>query len=53
MAFRHTIPLREMRDRMSDTDREAAATDYVPSRGGWFRQPERPVPGTPKQKKRR
>ncbi|SFK73753.1 hypothetical protein [Streptomyces pini] len=49
MAFRKTIPMRELRDRMSDADREQAATDYVPSRGGWLSSPKKkPVPGTPK-----
>jgi len=47
--FRPTIPMDELRDRLTPEQRAAARTDYQASRGGWFRQPEKPVPGTPKR----
>lgn len=48
MAFRRTIPMSELRDKMTPKDREKHGTDYQSSRGGWHRLKDKPVPGTPK-----
>ncbi|MFI5526893.1 hypothetical protein [Streptomyces platensis] len=47
MPLRKSIPLAELRDKRQGQDDEHATT-YQASRGGWFRAPAKPVPGTPK-----
>ncbi|MGV4930290.1 hypothetical protein [Streptomyces sp. HJ7] len=47
MAFRKTVPLdelREQRDRAGHDD-SGDATTYQSSRGGWYPQADKPVPG--------
>ncbi|MEU6221858.1 hypothetical protein ABZ845_30825 [Streptomyces sp. NPDC047022] len=39
MAFRRSIPQNELRDKLTDSDREQHGTDYTPSRGGWVKRP--------------
>jgi hypothetical protein len=38
----------ELRDKMTDEDKERHATTYQASRGGWVKQGKKPAPGTPK-----
>jgi hypothetical protein len=47
--FRLTVPMDELRDKMTPEHREQHATDYQPSRGGWLRPKDKPTPGTPKK----
>jgi hypothetical protein len=49
MAFRRTMPQDELRDSMTEEQRAQQATTYQASRGGYFPEREKPVPGTPKQ----
>ncbi|MFJ6941171.1 hypothetical protein [Streptomyces sp. NPDC101132] len=42
MAFRRTISQSELAERQSDADRERHATEYQPSRGGWFKAEPQP-----------
>ncbi len=49
MAFRRTMPQDELRDSMTEEQRTRHATTYQASRGGFFPEQEKPVPGTPKQ----
>lgn len=48
MAFRKSVSQAELREKQSEQDRAQHATTYQPSRGGWFLEPVKPVPGTPK-----
>lgn len=52
MAFRRHIPMDELREKLTPEQRDAARTDYQPNRGGWVRRPEKPVPGTPKHRRK-
>jgi len=47
MTLRRSIPQEELRSKLSDEQREAHATDYIPRRGGWVPTTPKPVPGTP------
>jgi len=47
MAFRKSISQAELREKLSDEERASGPT-YQSSRGGWFPEPTKPVPGTPK-----
>ncbi|MGW1306507.1 hypothetical protein ACWD5R_43705 [Streptomyces sp. NPDC002514] len=47
MAFRNSISQDELRSKLSQEERENGPT-YQASRGGWFPEPVKPVPGTPK-----
>ncbi|MFI7009989.1 hypothetical protein [Streptomyces sp. NPDC050145] len=49
MALRKSIPMSELRDNMSNDDRDKHATTYQSSRGGHYPAPDKPVPGTPKK----
>ncbi|MEU4256281.1 hypothetical protein AB0B42_00625 [Streptomyces fradiae] len=49
MALRKTIPMTELRDRLTPEQREQHGTDYHGSRGGWVRPTDKPTPGTPKK----
>lgn len=42
------MPMSELRDRMSDEDREKWGSDYQASRGGWYPS-DKPTPGKPKR----
>lgn len=46
--LRTSIPMSELRDKMSNEDKQRHATTYQASRGAWVKQGERPVPGQPK-----
>ncbi|MEU8545306.1 hypothetical protein AB0C52_35785 [Streptomyces sp. NPDC048717] len=45
MAFRRAIPQTELRERLTEKDRQEHGTDYSPSRGGWVRSEPKPTPG--------
>jgi hypothetical protein len=47
MAFRRSISQDELRQKLAAEERESGPT-YQSSRGGWFPEPVKPVPGTPK-----
>ncbi|WP_158101940.1 hypothetical protein [Streptomyces swartbergensis] len=47
--FRTSVPMSELRDKMSDADKQQHATTYQASRGGSFPEPAKPVPGTPQK----
>ncbi|MET9734301.1 hypothetical protein ABZZ79_27780 [Streptomyces sp. NPDC006458] len=47
MAFRRSIPQEELRANLTAEQLAEHATTYQPSRGGHFKKPEKPVPGTP------
>ncbi|MFI2215141.1 hypothetical protein [Streptomyces sp. NPDC020141] len=47
MALRKTMPQAELRQKLPATEQETGPT-YQASRGGWFPEPVKPVPGTPK-----
>ncbi|GGR71054.1 MULTISPECIES: hypothetical protein [Streptomyces] len=49
MAFRRSIPQAELRAKLTPEER-ANGPVYQASRGGWFKAPTKPVPGTPKGK---
>lgn len=49
MAFRRSIPQAELRAGQPAQQRGQHETVYQASRGGHFPEPQRPVPGTPKQ----
>ncbi|WP_309029110.1 hypothetical protein [Streptomyces alfalfae] len=46
MALRKDMPIRDS-ERVPDADKHA--TDYRSSQGGWVKDNEKPVPGTPKR----
>ncbi|NGO70514.1 hypothetical protein [Streptomyces boncukensis] len=48
MAFRRQIPQEKLAESMTPEQRERHETVYQPSRGGWHREPDKPVPGRPK-----
>ncbi|MFI1154993.1 hypothetical protein [Streptomyces sp. NPDC020817] len=48
MAFRKSISQTELAQGQSDADRERHATEYQPSRGGWFKPEAKPEPGQDK-----
>ncbi|MET8832021.1 hypothetical protein ABZX40_40500 [Streptomyces sp. NPDC004610] len=48
MAFRKTISQDELRKRLPADEQETGPT-YQSSRGGWFPEPVKPIPGTPQQ----
>nr|AAS45810.1 SLV.27 [Streptomyces lavendulae] len=48
MAFRKSISQSELAEGQSEADRERHATEYQPSRGGWFKAEARPEPGQDK-----
>ncbi|MFD5064525.1 hypothetical protein [Streptomyces sp. NPDC058394] len=50
MAFRLTISQDELREKLP-ADEQANGPTYQSSRGGWADEPEKPVPGTPKDGK--
>ncbi|MEV8394813.1 MULTISPECIES: hypothetical protein [unclassified Streptomyces] len=47
--FRTSVPMSELRDRLTPEQREQHATTYQASRGGYFKPVTKPVPGTPKK----
>ncbi|WP_432158023.1 hypothetical protein [Streptomyces sp. bgisy153] len=47
MALRKSIPQAELREKLTPEQRASGPT-YQASRGGWFPEPKKPVPGTPK-----
>lgn len=47
MPFRKTISQDELRESLTPEQRASGPT-YQASRGGWFPEPAKPVPGTPK-----
>jgi hypothetical protein len=47
MAFRKTISQDELRRQLPAEEQETGPT-YQSSRGGWFPERVKPVPGTPK-----
>lgn len=47
-ALRRSIPMDELREKMSPEQLEQHATEYQGSRGGWYPPTDKPVPGTPK-----
>ncbi|MER6549569.1 hypothetical protein [Streptomyces sp. NPDC001250] len=47
MAFRKSISQAELREKLSDEEKANGPT-YQSSRGGWYPEPAKPVPGTPK-----
>ncbi|WP_424862149.1 hypothetical protein [Streptomyces sp. MMS24-I29] len=49
MAFRKTIPMAELRDKLPKSEQETGPV-YQASRGCWAPEPEKPVPGTPQPK---
>ncbi|MFC8879672.1 hypothetical protein [Streptomyces ardesiacus] len=46
MAFRKSISQAELREKLTPEQRASGPT-YQSSRGGWFPEPAKPVPGTP------
>lgn len=46
MAFRKTISQDELRSNLSEKDQQSGPT-YQSSRGGWYPETDKPVPGTP------
>ncbi|MFI1607834.1 hypothetical protein ACH4YN_37970 [Streptomyces griseofuscus] len=46
--FRPSVPMSELRDKMSDADKQKHETTYQASRGGHFPTKDKPVPGTPR-----
>ncbi|MET9365773.1 hypothetical protein ABZX93_33360 [Streptomyces sp. NPDC006632] len=46
MPFRKTISQDELRESLTPEQRASGPT-YQASRGGWFPEPAKPVPGTP------
>jgi|GEM_PF-2070593 len=50
MALRNSIPMSELRDKMSSDDQDKHATTYQASRGGHYPEPDKPVPGTPQNR---
>jgi hypothetical protein len=52
MGFRRSISQAELRGKMTTEQLEQNATTYQGSRGGHFKEPEKPVPGTPKRSRR-
>jgi hypothetical protein len=46
--FRKSVPMSELRDKMTPEQRQQHETTYQSSRGGWFPAKSKPVPGTPK-----
>jgi hypothetical protein len=52
MAFRKSISQAELRAKMTPEQLEKNATTYQASRGGHFPPEKKPVPGTPKKKRR-
>ncbi|MFE3654119.1 hypothetical protein ACFXO2_41185 [Streptomyces sp. NPDC059152] len=53
MAFRKTIPMSELREQRAAAGRDDSehVTDFQASRGGWHRPTDKPVPGTPKNRR--
>ncbi|WP_158507735.1 hypothetical protein [Streptomyces noursei] len=51
MAFRRTIPFDELREKHAGRNDSEHTTTYQASRGGWHRPTDKPVPGTPKDRK--
>jgi hypothetical protein len=49
MPFRRSVPQQELREAMTEEQRAQHATTYQASRGGHYREPDKPVPGTPKK----
>jgi len=47
MAFRKSVPMSELRESLTTEEKESGPT-YQSSRGGWFPEQSKPVPGTPK-----
>lgn len=48
MPFRKTVPISDLGKHLSQEEIDEQATTYQASRGGWFKAPAKPVPGTPK-----
>ncbi|MGW1622933.1 hypothetical protein [Streptomyces sp. NPDC002172] len=46
MAFRASIPQAELAKHLTPEERESGP-QYEASRGGWYPQEDKPVPGTP------
>ncbi|MFE3776120.1 hypothetical protein [Streptomyces sp. NPDC059122] len=52
MALRKSIPLSELREQRAGRDDDSEhETTYQASRGGWHRPTDKPVPGTPKNRR--
>ncbi|MFI9155728.1 hypothetical protein [Streptomyces sp. NPDC053367] len=49
MPFRRSVSPVELRETMTEEQLARHATTYQASRGGHYREPERPVPGKPKK----
>lgn len=49
MRFRRIISQDDLRRAQTEEQREQHATTYQASRGGWFKTPDKPVPGTPQK----
>ena len=47
MAFRTSVPQEELRESVPAEQLDPHATTYQSSRGGYFPEADRPVPGTP------
>jgi hypothetical protein len=50
--FRTSVSQKELRAAMTEEQQAQHATTFQASRGGHFPEPEKPVPGTPKKKRR-
>lgn len=49
MAFRRSVSQQELRATRTPEQQARHETTYQPSRGGWFKPAEKPVPGKPKK----
>ncbi|MFI0031346.1 hypothetical protein ACQ5JZ_01530 [Streptomyces sp. ZG43] len=47
--FRKSMPLSELKP--TEADHEKFGTQYQGSRGGWLKEPKKPVPGKPKDRR--
>jgi hypothetical protein len=52
MAFLRTRSQEDLRASLTDEQLEQQATTYQASRGGWFKQDDKPVPGAPQEGER-
>lgn len=48
--FRRSVPQADLRGKLTPEEQAQHGTDYQASRGGWFKAPQKPVPGKPKKK---
>ncbi|MFF9594242.1 hypothetical protein ACF1FX_34555 [Streptomyces sp. NPDC014646] len=52
MAFRKSIPMGELREKLPEPERSSGPV-YQSSRGCWDTEPDKPVPGTPQESQNR